>query len=62
MDSKPLARWNDLDAIKKLEDMADAALERKEARMSLAYSRDLIDMIVGLFESASGQSSHPLTS
>ena len=37
--------------IGEVEDMADAVLERKEPRMSLANSRDIIDMIVGLVES-----------
>lgn len=35
-----------------VEDMADAVLLGREPRMSLADSRDIIDMILGLFESA----------
>jgi predicted dehydrogenase len=38
--------------IGEVEDMADAVLLGKEPRMSLADSRDIIEMIVGLFESA----------
>jgi hypothetical protein len=38
--------------IGEVEDMADAVLERKESRTSLTDSRVIIDMIVGLFESA----------
>ncbi|HEX9838362.1 MAG TPA: Gfo/Idh/MocA family oxidoreductase, partial [Anaerolineales bacterium] len=35
-----------------VEDMADAVLQGKEPRISLADSRDIIETIVGLFESA----------
>jgi len=38
--------------IGEVEDMAEAVLLGKEPRMSLADSRDIIEMIVGLFESA----------
>jgi predicted dehydrogenase len=38
--------------IGEVEDLVDAVLERKEPRMSLANSRDIIDIIVRLFESA----------
>ena len=38
--------------IGEVEDMADAVLRGKEPRMSLAESRDNIDMILGLFKSA----------
>jgi len=38
--------------IGEVEDMADAVLRGKEPRMSLADSRDNIDMILGLFKSA----------
>lgn len=38
--------------IGEVENMADAVLLGKEPRMSLADSRDIIEMILGLFESA----------
>ena len=38
--------------IGEVEDMADTILDHKEPRMSLADSRDNIEMILGLFESA----------
>ena len=40
--------------------MADAVLLGKESRMSLADSRDVIEMILGLFESA--RTGKPVTS
>jgi D-xylose 1-dehydrogenase (NADP+, D-xylono-1,5-lactone-forming) len=38
--------------INEVEDMADAVLDHKQPRLSLSESRDHIDMILGLFESA----------
>lgn len=38
--------------IGEVEDMADAVLLGKESRMSLTESRDIIETIVSLFESA----------
>jgi D-xylose 1-dehydrogenase (NADP+, D-xylono-1,5-lactone-forming) len=38
--------------VNEVEDMADAILDHKEPRVSLSESRDHVDMILGLFESA----------